>query len=353
MLNKPDPHSQLSALCNQPLTALNLSTYTAGEDGGRLAMLAKEFGLARMRSLKPQHRKHAFKAFLRNHPNNLNEDIQQPTQPEIERRDNDMPQSNETKTQTKSTSAASTSSKTHPPLRFVFSGYSLWLELEQQDIDNNGQGDLDRAMIDAADRFHLGGAIPSPHVTALYGIDTISEEDKMRRVFREDVKRVLLEDAEKRRRRKLWPDLSATGIIVGTEFDGVNGGTMDMAWAEVSLATSPEHETLISALHDIFYRPSAASAEPASSSEEKKEEYAPRSNPWVPHLSICYDNPEGFGPNLTRSSIEKFMKEKCPTLENVLDDGDGVGVNFTVSGISLWRTAGTMSEWECLDRHEF
>ena len=137
--------------------------------------------------------------------------FQQPAQTEIERRDNNIPQSNKTRTQTKSTSAASNETKTHPPLRFVFSGYSLWLELEQQDIDNNGQGDLDRAMIDAADRFHLGGAIPSPHVTALYGIDTISEEDEMRRVFREDVKRILLEDAEKRRRRKLWPDLAAWG----------------------------------------------------------------------------------------------------------------------------------------------
>ena len=46
------------------------------------------------------------------------------------------------------------------------------------------------------------------------------------------------------------------------------------------------------------------------------------------------------------------MREKCPTLENVLGDG---GVQFTraVSGISLWRTAGTMAEWKCLDRFEF
>ena len=43
-------------------TALNhLSTYTAGEDAGRLALLAKEFGLARMRPPKRQIRKHTFK----------------------------------------------------------------------------------------------------------------------------------------------------------------------------------------------------------------------------------------------------------------------------------------------------
>ena len=86
----------------------------------------------------------------------------------------------------------------HPPLRFVFTGYSLWLELEQVDIDDKGLGDLDRAMVDAADRFNLEGAIPSPHVTALYGINTIRDEVEMRRVFRE-VKNVLLDMAEKKR----------------------------------------------------------------------------------------------------------------------------------------------------------
>ena len=129
----------------------------------------------------------------------------------------------------------------HPPLRFVFTGYSLWLELEQVDIDDKGLGDLDRAMVDAADRFNLEGAIPSPHVTALYGINTIRDEVEMRKVFRENVKDVLLAEKKRIQRQeecasdneddvngviKLWPDLSATGIIVDTEFNGINGGTM-------------------------------------------------------------------------------------------------------------------------------
>jgi len=42
-------------------TSLNLSTYTAGEDAGRLALLAKEFGLAKIRPPKRQIRKHTFK----------------------------------------------------------------------------------------------------------------------------------------------------------------------------------------------------------------------------------------------------------------------------------------------------
>lgn len=138
-----------------------------------------------------------------------------------------------------------------------------------------------------------------------------------------------------------------------------------MAWAEVSLATSPEHESLINALHELFYNRSSSSASIVASSndddnEEKKEEYRPRSTPWVPHLSLCYDNPEGLGPTISRSLIEQFMKEKCPTLRTVLDDSSSRGdsgecVKFTraVSGIALWRTTGTMAEWKCLDRFEF
>ena len=154
----------------------------------------------------------------------------------------------------------------HAPLRFVFTGYSLWLELEQFNIDDNGLGDLDHAMIDAADRFKLGGAIPSPHVTALYGIDTISDEEEMRRMFREDVKCLLLDMAEERKKKqnedrgvgidgedveevnvveKLWPDLAATGIIVDTEFDGVKGGTM----VSKNSLNYIVHVVLISILH--------------------------------------------------------------------------------------------------------
>ena len=139
-----------------------------------------------------------------------------------------------------------------------------------------------------------------------------------------------------------------------------------MAWAEVSFATSPEHETLINSLHELFYnRPSSSLASIVSSSlddvkEEKKEEYVPRSTPWVPHLSLCYDNPENLGHTISRALIEQFMNEKCPTLRTVLDDSNGCKdngdcVKFTraVSGIALWRTTGTMAEWKCLDRYEF
>jgi hypothetical protein len=82
---------------------------------------------------------------------------------------------------------------------------------------------------DAALRFNTL-PIPYPHVTALYGIDL--EEGEVRRIFREDVKRVLEEMASERRRRcddekaGLWPELEALGILVDVEYDGVGNGTM-------------------------------------------------------------------------------------------------------------------------------
>ena len=115
-----------------------------------------------------------------------------------------------------------------------------------------------------------------------------------------------------------------------------------MAWAEVSLATSQEHEEHIDALHKLFY-------------DRSSSEYVPRSSPWVPHLSLLYDNPEGLGPNVSRTLVEEFMKEECPTLRCVLENTNSSDDIFSreVTGIALWRTCGTMAEWVCLERFEF
>jgi hypothetical protein len=123
-----------------------------------------------------------------------------------------------------------------------------------------------------------------------------------------------------------------------------------MAWAEVSLATTPNHETLIDALYDIFFRTDLASS--STSDGKKEEEFVPRSRPWVPHLSMCYDNPEGLGTNLCCSSMANFMKEKYPAL--LENDNKNGGVRFTraKTRISLWRTAGKISDWTRLDRIE-
>jgi hypothetical protein len=301
---------------------VHLSTYTPGEDFGRLAMLAKEFGLARIRNQKNQIRK---------------------------------------RVPTLAVTQQQSSHKRQPALRYRFSGYSIWLELEQQKVDNNGVGDLDFAVNEAADEFRLGGAIPAPHVTALYGITTIANDDEAINVFREEVMTAITNRATTRNEvtgstGKLWPDLDATGILVGAEFDGVNGGEMDMAWAEISFATSPEHETLVSDLYNIFYRRDAKRLSAANASETEEggeQEYPPRSHTWVPHLSICYDNPEGFGSILTRQSFEYFLKTKCPTLAAAALPDKTVKFTRAVRGISLWKTIGTMAEWKCLDRFDF
>ncbi len=120
-----------------------------------------------------------------------------------------------------------------------------------------------------------------------------------------------------------------------------------MAWAEVTFATSPEHESLIDALHGLFC------AQPDKRNKTSSSSGTPRSIPWAPHLSLCYDNPEGFGPNLSRGAVKNFISEKCPTLKTAIDNCrtfEEVKFTRSVSGISLWRTAGTIAEWKCLDR---
>lgn len=221
----PVPALPSSTSSSSPST----SSVSDGKTLGHMAFIAtNRFGLAREKSLKLHHHPCSFSE---------GEDLPDAEDTPIQIMHSDLPASfHDT-----SCNTMSQSTWRHPPLRYVFSGYSIWLELEQRDIDiNTGRGDLDRAMLDAADYFYLGGAIPSPHVTALYGIDTIADEDEIRRRFREDVKRILLNEAEMRKRRlrmedqdgddsrveKLWPDLVSTGIIVDVECDGVNGGRM-------------------------------------------------------------------------------------------------------------------------------
>ena len=210
-----------------------------------------------------------------------------------------------------------------PPLRFVFKGYSIWLDLEQfQDV--NGQGDLDRAVSECARAYNVH-PIPAPHVTALYGI-AFEDERELQRIFSSELMPAILEEREKRRRATgegdesegaCWPDLDATGFIVGTEFDGRDGGTMDMAWAEITLRTSPEHEALLDRIHDLFLG--------TSRDVETNNKHPPRRAAWVPHLSICYDNPEV---ELCRQKFIKFIEERCPTLRGAVDESDQSSVKF-------------------------
>ena len=120
------------------------------------------------------------------------------------------------------------------PLRFVFSGHSIWLEVQQFD------GDLSAATQTAGN--DLGVLrIPAPHATALYGVCDGWPEAKVQELFRETVlEKLFVEndregderstDVGKRRQSvnkiRQWPPLRYKGYHSETEFAGVNGRTM-------------------------------------------------------------------------------------------------------------------------------
>lgn len=85
------------------------------------------------------------------------------------------------------------------PLRYNFEGYSITLTLEQFDSD------LDKALVFAAARHGLE-PVPEPHVTLLYYLVDLSEEE-VRRLFREQVRFTITS----------WPPLEAVGLLAGIE----------------------------------------------------------------------------------------------------------------------------------------
>ena len=123
-------------------------------------------------------------------------------------------------------------------LRFVFAGYSIWLEVQQFD------GDLNAAIQTAGSDLGVHG-IPSPHATALYGVCDGWPEAEVQELFRETVlEKLFVENDDDdndddqdygthvRKRRKSihdiqqWPLLRYKGYISDSEWAGVDGGTM-------------------------------------------------------------------------------------------------------------------------------
>lgn len=94
------------------------------------------------------------------------------------------------------------------PLDFVFRGYSIWLELEQTD------GDLDAALKAAAHDLDVD-CIPAPHVTVVYGISHLSENQILELFQEKLIPRV-----------QSWPELHVKGFKVDKSFDGVDGQEM-------------------------------------------------------------------------------------------------------------------------------
>ena len=94
------------------------------------------------------------------------------------------------------------------PLDFVFRGYSIWLELEQH------SDDLDLALSAAAQALDVE-CIPAPHVTALYGMNHLTETQVLRRFRERLMPRVVS-----------WPELRVKGFKVDKCYDGVDGQEM-------------------------------------------------------------------------------------------------------------------------------
>lgn len=191
----------------------------------------------------------------------------------------------------------------------VAAGYSIWLEVSQTDRD------LEKA-ISSVSLDNSLCPIPAPHCTVLYGVSHLSEEE-IKNVFRDKIAPAA----------KDWPALETKGSHVGVCYDGVDGEDMDMAWMEVTLKSSQEHEKLLDKVHACLY------------GDCDGPHYKERQGPWQPHLSIAYDNPED-------STIDDICADKIfakfPSLLG--------RKKRDVVAISLWRTEGRVWDWKCLDR---
>ena len=205
----------------------------------------------------------------------------------------------------KSTSDRSTRRK----LQWEFKGLTLWLELEE--FDN----DLTRAVEDFSQR-HSSPFIPKPHTTAIYGMDHLTIDEARERLGK--VKEVVGN----------WPPFDKpTGMQSDIAENGKPGQVCSIAWAELTLATNPEHEAAMDNLHRLFY------------GDDWCQESG-RDRPWKPHNSIAYDNPETNALSLL-DTVNYACKN--PSLLS----------GRRVAAISLWSTEGKMEEWECIDRVKF
>mmetsp|Transcript_12297 Transcript_12297/g.17706 ORF Transcript_12297/g.17706 Transcript_12297/m.17706 type:complete len:220 (-) Transcript_12297:436-1095(-) len=106
-------------------------------------------------------------------------------------------------------SSVSNNASEYSPLRFNFVGYSVWLEV--QEFNN----DVSTIIDEYAKRKGIL-PIPRPHVTAIYGMDHLTE-DNIRARFKEFVTK---------QRFGSWPSLKPTGVYVDVEVVGVEGGLM-------------------------------------------------------------------------------------------------------------------------------
>jgi hypothetical protein len=192
------------------------------------------------------------------------------------------------------------------PLQWQFKGLTLWLEYEEFDKD------LSRA-IDYAVRVYGTERIPVAHSTAVYGMTHLSQEEAIAKLAKIPY---VLPNGQ-------WPRMERPkGVTQDIAQDGRPGQVCSIAWAELTLKSNAEHEQALDQIYNLFEVPT------------------PRTGPWVPHISLAYDNPEDSVLNLqdTVLYVSNHPSLKC---------------SRRVKAISLWNTDGKMADWQCLDRVNF
>mmetsp|Transcript_29008 Transcript_29008/g.54754 ORF Transcript_29008/g.54754 Transcript_29008/m.54754 type:complete len:202 (-) Transcript_29008:913-1518(-) len=199
-------------------------------------------------------------------------------------------------------------------LTYVFSGYTLWLDV--LDEDNSI-----RNVMDGMEAEHNTAHIQRPHVTLVYGVPHTLESSLLS--FRS-----LLPHFSSLKAKTLTPN----GLICDTEIAGVNSGKMDMIWSEVSLKASPAFASTRRAIESIF---------DVTGNEEKKDGTGREDGEeWRPHLSLAYDEPGGGTLDL-KSVVRHVSKE------------EGIWKDVKIKGVSLWDMNGTIEEWKMIEEVVF
>ena len=144
------------------------------------------------------------------------------------------------------------------PLRWIFHGLTIWLEYEEYG------NDLSRA-IDYAVRRYGTEKIPVAHTTAIYGMTHLSEQQALDKLL--SIKDNIMSS---------WPTVMdrPAGITQDIAQEGKPGQVCNIAWAELTFRTNYDHEKALDALYRHFDVPYT------------------RNEPWTPHISLAYDNPE-------------------------------------------------------------
>ncbi len=94
----------------------------------------------------------------------------------------------------------------------------------------------------------------------------------------------------------------------------------NMAWIEASFKASKQHERLIDQIHHCFFK---------GTDEIRK-------SPWVPHISLAYNNEEC---PISNQYLDTLV-ERFPTL----------AFPRRIDAVSLWDLNGTIDQWTLVDR---